>query len=333
MNGATEEILDLLFHTRKVQTTDGFRLTIKKQSEHEIRYIEVFVWEPGMPNEDDFVTATLIEGDFDMVSVTKAVKSVPVSSVVASFNVIEESSYGNTSQRPLTELIQKASAICLHEFWTQNISWTLLHGIVPDKIPQSWLSLEHITLELTTDTLEDQSRYREVLQNGSLRRFLDQLQMLQHLGLIFYSELPENDMIWSHAPFEHVVDTVTKWPRLKSLQLDGVDSTAQELLYFLESHSLTLKALTLRNYRLLSGSWMQALPELRESLSLARAEVAGAIEAKNELWLVKIPEFDENCFLAEDMGYWLTHRKAELDCPLTEWNMVKSGSPQEEDWE
>jgi hypothetical protein len=291
MNGATEEILDILFHTRKVQTTDGFRLTIK------------------------------------------AVKSVPVSSVVASFNIIEESSYGITSQRPLTELIQGASGICLHEFWTQNISWRLLHGTIPDKIPQAWLSLIHITLELTTDTLEDQSRYREVLINGSLRRFLDRLRMLQHLGLIFYSELPENDIIWSHAPFEHVVDTVTKWPRLKSLQLDGVDSTAQELLYFLESHSLTLKALTLRNYFLLSGSWMQALPELREFLSLARAEVAGAIEANNELWLVKIPEFDENCFLAEDLGYWLTHPKTKLDCPLTKRNMVKSSSPQEEDWE
>jgi hypothetical protein len=58
-----------------------------------------------MPNEDDFVTATLIEGDFDIVSITKAVKSVPVSSIVALFNIVKESSYSITSQRPLTELI------------------------------------------------------------------------------------------------------------------------------------------------------------------------------------------------------------------------------------
>jgi len=183
------------------------------------------------------------------------------------------------------------------------------------------------------DTLEDQLQCREILITGNLRKFLDQLRMLRHLSLIFYSELPENDMIWSHAPFEYALDTVTKWPRLESLQLDGFDSTAQELLYFLESHSLTLKALTLRNYFLLSGSWMQTLPELREFLSLERAEVAGAIEANNELWLVKIPEFDENCFLAEDLGYWLTHLKTELVCPLTKRNLVKKSTPQEEDWE
>lgn len=126
---------------------------------------------------------------------------------------------------------------------------------------------------------------------------------------------------------------MTKWPRLKSLQLDGFDSTAQELLYFLELHSLTLKALMLRNYFLLSGSWMQALPELWEFLSLERVEVSGAIEANNELWLVKTLEFKENCFLAEDLGYWLTHPKIELDCPLTKWNLVNKSSLQEEDWE
>ena len=31
-----------------------------------------------MPYKDDFVTATVVEGDFDMISVTEAVKSVPV---------------------------------------------------------------------------------------------------------------------------------------------------------------------------------------------------------------------------------------------------------------
>ena len=99
------------------------------------------------------------------------------------------------------------------------------------------------------------------------------------------------------------MDTVTKWPRLESLHLDGFDSTSQELLHFLESHSLTLKALTLRNYFLLSGSWVQTLPELRDFLSLEKAEVSGAVKGNNELWLVKTPEFEENCFLAEDLGY------------------------------
>jgi hypothetical protein len=333
MNSATEELLDILFHSGKAQATNGFRLTIKRQTGHEIRYIEVFIWEPGMPNEDEFQSATLVEGNFDIISVIKAVKSVPVSSVVASFNIMEEYSYGFTSPQSLTELIQGASGICLHELWTQNINWRLLCGIIPEKISHIWLSLERVTLELTTDTLEDQLRCREILVKGTLKRFLDQLRKLRHLSLISYSELPENDMGWSHSLFEHTLDTMTKWPHLKSLQLDGFDSTAQELLYFLESHSLTLKALSLRNYFLLSGSWIQTLPELRKSLSLEKAEVAGAIEAKGELWLVKIPDFDQNCFLAEDLGYWLTHPKAESACPLINRNLVKKSSPQGEDWE
>lgn len=49
-----------------------------------------------MLNEDGFVMPTMVEGDFDMISVTKAVKSVLVSSMVASFNIIKECSYNIT---------------------------------------------------------------------------------------------------------------------------------------------------------------------------------------------------------------------------------------------
>ena len=148
-----------------------------------------------MPNKDNFVTPAVVEGDFDMASVIQAVKSVPVSSVVASFNVVEDRSCNTTSQRPLTEFIQGASGIRLHEFWTQNVNWRLLRGIIPEKISQTWLSLTSITLELTTDTLKDQLQYREILIKGNLRKFLDQFRTIRHLSLIFYSELPENDMI------------------------------------------------------------------------------------------------------------------------------------------
>lgn len=73
-----------------------------------------------MPNEDDFVTATVVEGDFDMMSIIEAVKSVPVSSVIASFNFVEGHSYDIISPRPLTNFIEEASGIRLHEFWTNS---------------------------------------------------------------------------------------------------------------------------------------------------------------------------------------------------------------------
>lgn len=54
---------------------------------------------------------------------------------------------------------------------------------------------------------------------------------------------------------------------------------------------------------------MQSFPETREFLSVQRAEVAIPKEANNGSWLVDVPELDENCFLVDDLGYWLTHPK------------------------
>ena len=66
------------------------------------------------------MTATVVEGDFDVMSVTEAVKSVPVSSAVASFNFVEDRSYAIISPRPLTDFIEWASEVRLHEFWTNS---------------------------------------------------------------------------------------------------------------------------------------------------------------------------------------------------------------------
>jgi hypothetical protein len=53
---------------------------------------------------------------------------------------------------------------------------------------------------------------------------------------------------------------------------------------------------------------MQILPEIRDILSFKQAEVAGAADAYNELRLVRIPEFQLHCSLAEHLAYWLAHR-------------------------
>ncbi len=319
MNDITEELGDILNHLREVSTA-GFRLTIEKQNEDEMEHVEVFVWESGKPNEDDFAIPTVVEGHINVASVTRAVRLLPGSSVVASFELCGEHRGGLRSSRPLAELIEGAPGTKMREFWTKDIHWSFLDRVIPTEVHESWLSLHSITLDLVADTLEDQMQCRHILMTGELRRFLDQLRMVRHLSLTFFSDPLDSDTSWPHGPFEYALDTVTKWPLLKSLCLDGLDSTAQELLHFLECHRATLKSLTLRNYFLLSGSWMYVLPEIRELLSLEGAEVAGTIGAGAEFWLVKVPEFDDNCFLAEDIEHYLTHPKEELDCPLTRRN-------------
>jgi hypothetical protein len=332
MHVTTEDVLDILCHTHKAQTTDGFRLTFKWQIEHETRYTEVFIWESDL-NEDHFTTTTVVEGNFDMASITNAVKMLPGCSVVASFEITEGRPYTTTIPRPLSTLLEGAAGFRLHEFWTKDINWTLLNEVIPLMVSEAWIALTSITLDLKTDTLEDQSHFQEIITQGEMRKFLSQLRMLRHLSVSAYSELPEQEVLWFHAPLEHILDTSTTWPYLQSLHLDGIDSSASELLYFLELHSSTLKTLTIRNYYLLSGSWIQALPEIHEFLSLKRAEIAGALEAYNELWLIRIPEFDENCFLAEDLGYWLTHRQIDSAFPLTKENLVSKYNPQEDNWQ
>lgn len=121
------------------------------------------------------------------------------------------------------------------------------------------------------------------------------------------------------------METQTPWLNLKSLHLDGFESTAQGLTTFLRCHRATLRNLTLRNYFLLSSLWMHLLPDLRELLDLKEVEISGAVEGCNELWLVKTPKRQDKCLLSENVTHWLKHPKAELSCPLSKRNLVWIG--------
>ena len=78
---------------------------------------------------------------------------------------------------------------------------------------------------------------------------------------------------------------------------------------------------------------MQSFPETREFLSVQRAEVAIPKEANNGSWLVDVPELDENCFLVDDLGYWLAHPKIWSACPLPKRSPVRKSNLQDEDEE
>lgn len=173
----------------------------------------------------------------------------------------------------------------------------------------------------------------DVLTKGHLRRFLAGLKMIEHLGLFFSSNLPSHSSQFSHGPLEHILDTQLTWPHLRSMRLNGFDSTAQELMHLLVNQSATLQAIKLHNYFLHTGSRMHVLPKIRASLYLSAAEVVGAIEGGNELWLVKIPGQQENCYLAEDLASWLTNSRSKSLCPLTKKNMARDGNLPAEDWE
>lgn len=315
MNDLSEILLGILGRIQEEKNHTDFCLTIKGRND-KAACIQVYSWhsEDG-PDEDLFKVAAVLEGDFDMESATIAADMALSSSVVISFAAQDSNSF--QKQQQLSLLMEGVPDIHLSEFWANWISWRLLLRAIPVNCSQTWASLTSLGLHLVMNTREDEEYYRKTLNSGPLRRFLDQLKMLRKLSLSFYSELQEHDDFQFHAPLEHILDTSTNWPNLENLELEYVDSTAQELLVFLESHRLTLRDLTLRNYTLLSGSWIKTLCKVRRLLSLEAAEVAGSIAARGELWLIK------DVILAEDLGFWLTNRDSELPCPLTYGNMTR----------
>lgn len=313
--GEIFDVLDIL----QERNAKGFCLTLKGRKQ----CIQVYSWESqDGPDEADFDLSTVLAGDFDVNAVTEAAETVLCSSIVVSFDC--EGFDGSVPQpQRLMSLIDGTSGFHIKEFWANCISWRLLHRAIPASFTSTWSSLTSIELDLVMNGPADQECYRDIQISGWLRNFLDQLKMLTKLGLSFYSGSPEHDGSSFHAPLEHMLDTASNWPNLETLKLDRLDSTAEELLRFLESHSSTLRDLTLRDYHFLSGSWTKALPKIRELLSLRTAEVSGEIEACNELWFIESLEFDESCTLTRDLARWLTDRTLDSACPLTQENMVK----------
>jgi hypothetical protein len=332
MKDSPKAIVDLLLRMRKARKTDGARLTLK-HAENFTQYTDIFVWQSSVPNEAHFSTNVVVGSGITISAVVKALKSTRFSCIVASFLILERPSHNLDLPQSLAALVEGVSHVQLYEFWTSNLSWNYFHRLFPVRAPQVWQSLTSITLGISVDTLEDQASCMGVLTKGDLRSFLSQLPMLQHLSLVFSSELLGHEVLCSHAPLGCVLPTPTPWSNLQSIHLDGFESTAQELVEFLGVYCATLKSVTLRNCFLLSGSWIYLLPELRELLSLEEAEVSGAVEGFHELWLVKTPEYRNDCMLSECLTHWLTHPEVASSCPLSRRNLVWNMNPQEDDWE
>jgi len=321
-------LINLFLHLRELRPTDEARLTIRNSDGEHVHYLEIFVWGSDVPDERHFTKTTLIDSDIELSSVAETLKLASVSCVVVS---LIGPSYDVDSPQPLSRLLSGYAEGTIHELWTQRLCWKYLQTISLQE-SQSWATLKTITLDLIIDTMEDEACCVNVMAKGHLKRFLAGLKMIEHLGL-FFSNLAGYDSQLSHGPLEHILDTQVTWSYLKSIRLNGFNSTAQELIHFLINQSTTLRALKLHNYLLLTRSWLDVLPELRDSLDLCSAEVAGVIEGSNELWLIKIPGQQEKCFLAEDLTYWLTHRKVNLLCPLSKENMARDSNLHEDEWE
>ena len=94
-----------------------------------------------------------------------------------------------------------------------------------------------------------------------------------------------------YAPiqFKDIVQSYT-WPSLHELYLENMDAAHQDWLAFFERHSATLKHLSFRSIKLLSGSWPETLEHMQECLTLKSAHVGQDLisaEYPHKRWLLE----------------------------------------------
>lgn len=94
-----------------------------------------------------------------------------------------------------------------------------------------------------------------------------------------------------YAPieFKDIVQSYT-WPSLRVLYLDNIDAADQDWIAFFERHSPTLKHLSFRSIKLLTGGWPEALEHMQKCLTLESACVGEELvsaEYPHKRWLLE----------------------------------------------
>ena len=96
-----------------------------------------------------------------------------------------------------------------------------------------------------------------------------------------------------YAPieFKDIVQSYT-WPSLHDLYLDNIDAADEDWLTFFERHSPTLKHLSFRSIKLLTGGWPETLERMQKCLTLKSASVGEELmsaEYPHKRWLLEPP--------------------------------------------
>ncbi|KLJ05572.1 hypothetical protein EMPG_10969 [Blastomyces silverae] len=161
----------------------------------------------------------------------------------------------------------------------------------------------------------------DVVGNGKAMRLLSVASQLTHLS-ISTEDAPFN----KEANFKSFVAHYT-WPQLKRLSIGNLVTSENDLIDFLRRHRL--EELSVRSI-ILQGSWITALPAMREAASptLDRAIAYEWItnEAGESWYLGRHPAKsivgrDDETSLGLQVAYYLSKAPSGYPCPLTLGNM------------
>ena len=133
-------------------------------------------------------------------------------------------------------------------------------------------SLTKLRLNLSIDPDPEYPEETSCFQQGGISLALSGAKSLQCLYIL--ATLGQNvDEYRPMTPFQTILGTC-QFPKLRSLILNSLDSTSEELLTFLEA-SKQLQQFTLIYHELLSGTWEQTAGWMRTSLTLEEIDLNG----------------------------------------------------------
>ncbi|KAK4448936.1 hypothetical protein QBC34DRAFT_438710 [Podospora aff. communis PSN243] len=126
----------------------------------------------------------------------------------------------------------------------------------------------------------DASACRATMQKGMLRKALLNMPNLTRLRLIVIGVLRDWELALAdgrscHPPdFEDMVSPEQSWPRLKSLTLEGMYASQEQLAGLIIRCRETLTSVELNRVRMTNGSWRKLLPQLKEGIAGRKIDVA-----------------------------------------------------------
>lgn len=166
------------------------------------------------------------------------------------------------------------------------VSWRILQQDAETftRMRDSVSNVKNLRLEFATGDADYDTPRAELeteacssyLEAGCLRDFVTAAPALEHLQIGFQFNEPTWPTYLKHVVGEH------HWPSLKTVKLEMIGTSEDDLVSFCSRHAGTLRSLHLTSVGLVDGEWFSAFHRMRKVLTLDSMVVAGRLEGLDE---------------------------------------------------
>ena len=174
-------------------------------------------------------------------------------------------------------------------------------------------------LDNGTDEYNDHFGYETAtcLKNMSkklLKNFISSLPNLEDLSVGF-AHRDDNHEGQFPASISSILADHT-WPCLRTLAIQNIECSGEELMAVLSRHRYTLRELSLYSIILRSTSWVVLLCQIRKTLDLRSARIGGDLYGKLEDAEEKLWRTDDHEEILKRVDRWCCRQGPDTPCPL-----------------